>query len=147
MLSHGIVNASHVAGLLSSIIGVTNAIDVQVARNKGDLKQDIVIISQLHVINVQQLHDLDRLVARWDTTNICSIFQEECKSILIEMEMMQKMGTLLDINRWLSGFSFTVKLVSKIMSLLECCGSSQHAPINAIASGRFALEASLAFPM
>jgi hypothetical protein len=28
MLSHGVVNASHVAGLLSSIDGVTNAIDV-----------------------------------------------------------------------------------------------------------------------
>jgi hypothetical protein len=53
MLSHGIVNASHVAGLLSSIDSVTNAIDVQVAKNKGDLEQDVVIISQLHIINVQ----------------------------------------------------------------------------------------------
>jgi hypothetical protein len=53
MLSHGIVNASHVAGLLSLIDGVTNAIDMQVAKNKGDLEQEIVIISQLHVINVQ----------------------------------------------------------------------------------------------
>ncbi len=26
-------------------------------------------------------------------TNICSICQEECKSILIEIEMMQQMGT------------------------------------------------------
>jgi hypothetical protein len=93
MSSHGIVNASHVAGLLSSIDGVSNAIDVQVAKNKGDLEQEIVIISQLHVINVQQLHDLDCLAVKWDTTNICSICQEECESILIEMEMMQKMGT------------------------------------------------------
>ena len=53
MLSHGIVNASHNAGLLSLIDGVTNAIDVQVAKNKGDLEQEIVILSQLHVINVQ----------------------------------------------------------------------------------------------
>jgi hypothetical protein len=53
MLSHGIVNASHVTALLSSIDGVTNAIDMQVAKNKGDLEQEIVIISQLHVINVQ----------------------------------------------------------------------------------------------
>jgi hypothetical protein len=30
MVSHGIVNASH---------GVTDAIDVQVAKNKGDLEQ------------------------------------------------------------------------------------------------------------
>jgi hypothetical protein len=37
MLSHGIVNASHVAGLLSSIDGVTVVIDVQLAKNKGDL--------------------------------------------------------------------------------------------------------------
>jgi hypothetical protein len=93
MLSHGIVNASHVTGQLSLIDGVMDAIDVQVAKNKGDLKQEIVIISQLHVINVQQLHDLDRLAARWNTTDICSICQEECESILVEMEMMQKMGT------------------------------------------------------
>jgi hypothetical protein len=53
MLSHGIVYASHVAGLLSLIDGVTDGIDVQVAKNKGDLKQEIVIISQLHIINVQ----------------------------------------------------------------------------------------------
>jgi hypothetical protein len=93
MLSHGIVNASHVAGMLPLIDGVTNAIDVQVAKNKGDLEQEIVIISQLHIINVKRLRDLDLLAVRWDMTDICSIFQEECKSILIEMGMMQKMGT------------------------------------------------------
>jgi hypothetical protein len=64
MLSHGIINASHVTGQLSSIDGVTDAIDVQVAKNKGDLEQEIVIISQLHIINVQQLHDLDCLAVR-----------------------------------------------------------------------------------
>jgi hypothetical protein len=42
---------------------------------------------------VQQLRDLDHLAVRWDTTDICSIFQEECESILIKMEMMQKIGT------------------------------------------------------
>ena len=62
-------------------------------KTKGDLEQDVVIISQLHIINVQQLCDFDHLAVRWDTTDICSICQEECKSILIEMEMMQKMGT------------------------------------------------------
>jgi hypothetical protein len=36
MLSYGIIHASHVAGLLSLIDGVTNAIDVQVAKNRGD---------------------------------------------------------------------------------------------------------------
>ncbi len=64
MLSHGIVNAISVPGQLSSIDGVTNTIDVQVAKNKGDIKQEIVILSQLHVINVQQLCDLDRLAVR-----------------------------------------------------------------------------------
>jgi hypothetical protein len=93
MLSHGIINASHVAGLLSLIDGVIDAIDVQMAKNKRDLEQEIIIISQLCIINVQRLHDLDRFAVRWDTTDICSICQEECKSILIEMEMMQKMGT------------------------------------------------------
>jgi hypothetical protein len=53
---------------------------VQVAKNKGDLKQEIIIISQLQVM-------------RWNMTDICSICQEECESILIEMKMMQKMGT------------------------------------------------------
>ncbi len=72
MLSHDIVNVSHVTSQLSSIDDVTNAIDVQVAKNKGDLKQEIVIISQLHVINVQWLRDLDRLAVRWNTTDICS---------------------------------------------------------------------------
>ncbi len=93
MLSHGIVNASHVAGLLSLIDGITDAIDVQVAKNKGDLKQEIFIIFQPHVINVQQLLDLDHLAVRWDTTDICSVCQEECNFFLIETEMIQKTGT------------------------------------------------------
>jgi hypothetical protein len=72
---------------------VTDAIDVLVAKNMGDLEQEIVIIIQLHVVNVQQLPDLDHLAVRWNTIDICSICQEECKSIHIEMEMMEKMGT------------------------------------------------------
>ncbi len=93
MLSHDIVNVIAVTGQLSLIDGVTDATDVQVAKNKGDLEQEIVILSQLHVINVQHLLDLNRLAVRWNTTDICSIRQGECESILIEMEMMQKMGT------------------------------------------------------
>jgi hypothetical protein len=93
MLSLGIINVSHVAGLLSLIDGVTSAIDVQVAKNKGDHEQEIVIISQLHLVNVQQLRDLDYLAVRWGTTDICSICKEEYESILIKMEMMQKMRT------------------------------------------------------
>ena len=84
----------HVACLISSFNDTTKAIDVQVAKNKRDLEQEIVIISQLHVINVQRLQcDVDCLAVRWNMTDIRSICQEECKSILIEMEMMQKMGT------------------------------------------------------
>ena len=45
MLSHVIVNAIAVTGQLSSIDGVTDAIDVQVAKNKGYLEQEIVVIS------------------------------------------------------------------------------------------------------
>ncbi len=56
MLSHGFVNAIAVT---DPIDGVNNAIDVQVAKNQSDLEQEIVIRSQLHVINLQQLHDLD----------------------------------------------------------------------------------------
>ncbi len=62
-------------------------------KNQSDLEQEIVILSQLHVINLQRLHDLDRLAMRWNTTDICSLCQGECESILIKMEMMQKMGT------------------------------------------------------
>ncbi len=90
MLSHGLVNAIAVT---DPIDGVNNVIDVQVAKNQSDFEQEIVILSQLHVINLQQLYDLDRLVVRWNTTDICSLRQGECESILIEMEMMQKMGT------------------------------------------------------
>jgi hypothetical protein len=93
MLSHGIVNAIAVTRQLSLIDGVTNAIDVQMAKTKGDIKQEIVILSQLHVINVQGLRDLNHLAVRWNTTDICSICQRECESILIEMEMLAKMGT------------------------------------------------------
>jgi hypothetical protein len=82
MLSHGIVHATHVAGLLSSIDGVTNAIDVQVAKNRGELEQEIVIISQLHVINVQRLRDLDHLAVRWDTTDICSLSRTNIGAVL-----------------------------------------------------------------
>jgi hypothetical protein len=53
MLSCGTVNASHATGQLSLIDDVTDAIDVQVAKNKVDLEQEIVIISQHHVINMQ----------------------------------------------------------------------------------------------
>jgi hypothetical protein len=52
MLSHGIINAIAVTGQLSLLDGVTDTIDVQVAKNKGGIKQEIVILSQLHVINV-----------------------------------------------------------------------------------------------
>jgi hypothetical protein len=61
MLSHGLVNAIAVT---DPIDGVNNAIDVQVAKNQSDLKQEIVILSQLHVINLQRLHDLDHLAMR-----------------------------------------------------------------------------------
>jgi hypothetical protein len=64
MLSHGIINASHVADLLSWIDGVTNTIDVQVTKNKGYLEEEIVIISQLRTINVQRLCNLDHLIVR-----------------------------------------------------------------------------------
>ncbi len=50
MLSHGLVNAIAVT---DSIDGVNNAIDVQVAKNQSDLEQEIIIISQLHIINLQ----------------------------------------------------------------------------------------------
>jgi hypothetical protein len=53
MLSHSIIHASHVPGLLSLFEYVTKAKLVQVAKNKGDLGQEIFILSQFHIINVQ----------------------------------------------------------------------------------------------
>ena len=50
MLSHCLANAIAVT---DPIDGVNNAIDVQVAKNQSDLEQEIVILSQLHVINLQ----------------------------------------------------------------------------------------------
>ncbi len=50
MLSHGLINAIAVT---DPIDGVKNAIDVQVAKNQSDLEQEIVILSQLRVINLQ----------------------------------------------------------------------------------------------
>jgi hypothetical protein len=41
MLSDGIINATHVAGLLSSKDGVTDAIDVQVAKKRGILSKKL----------------------------------------------------------------------------------------------------------
>ncbi len=90
MLSHGLVN---VIALTDPIDGVNNAIDVQVAKNQSDLEQEIVILSQLHVINLHRLHHLDCPAVRWNTTDICSLCQGECESTLVEMEMMHKMGT------------------------------------------------------
>jgi hypothetical protein len=49
MLSHGIINAIAITGQLSLIDGVTDANNVQVAKNKGYIKQQIVILSQLHI--------------------------------------------------------------------------------------------------
>jgi hypothetical protein len=50
MLSHGFVNAIAVT---DPIDDVNNAIDVQVAKNQSDLKQEIVNLSQPHIINQQ----------------------------------------------------------------------------------------------
>ena len=129
MLSQGIVNVSHVAGLLSLIDGVTNAIDVQMAKNKGDIKQEIVILSQLHVINVQGLRDLDHLAVRWNTTDIHSVCQGECKSILIEMEMMAKMGTPVPYGGFpLTNLKFKIWLYLKMLIDMETPLTNSNCP-------------------
>jgi hypothetical protein len=129
MLFHGIVNAIAVAGQLSLIDGVTNAIDVQMAKNKGDIKQEIVILSQLHVVNVQRLSDLDRLAVRWNTTDIRSICQRECKSILIEMEMMAKMGTPVPYGDFfLTNLKFKTLLYLKMLINMETPLTNSNPP-------------------
>ena len=61
---------------------LTVAPHVQVAKNKADLEQEIVTLSQFYVINVQPLCDLDDLAVKWDTSNIHSICQHEFKGVL-----------------------------------------------------------------
>ncbi len=74
---------------------------MQVAKNRRHLDQKIVTLSQLHVINVQQLCDLDGLAVRWDMNDIHSISQEECKGIIAKIKIMQKKRTPVQY----SGFS------------------------------------------
>jgi hypothetical protein len=129
MLSHGIVNAIAVTGQLSLIDGVTDAIDVQVAKNKRDIQQEIIILSQLHVINVQQLRDLDCLAVRWNTTDIHSIHQGECESILIEMEMMSKMGTPVPYGGFpLTNLKFKTLLYLKMLIDMETPLTNSNCP-------------------
>ena len=129
MISHGIVNAIAVTGQLSLIDGGTNAIDVQMAKNKGDIEQEIVILSQLHVVNVQCLRDLDRLAVRWNMTDICSIRQGECKSILIEMEMMAKMGTPVPYGGFLlTNLKFKMWLYLKMLINMETPLTDSNCP-------------------
>jgi hypothetical protein len=126
MLSHDIVNAIAITGQLSLIDGVTNAIDVQVAKIKGDIEQEIVILSQLHVINLQPIHDLDHLAVRWNTTDICSICQGECDSILIEMDMM---GTPVPYNGFpLTNLKFNTWLYLKILFDMETPLNNSNCP-------------------
>ncbi len=55
MLSHGIVNAIAVTGQLSLIDGGTDTIDVQVVKNKVDIKQEIVIAAWMDAV-IRALH-------------------------------------------------------------------------------------------
>jgi hypothetical protein len=129
VLSHGIINAIVVTGQLSLIDGVTNAINVQVAKNKREFEHEIVILSQLHVINAQQLRDLDRLAVRWNTTDIRSICQGECKSILIEMEMMQKMGSPVSYGGFLlTNLKFKMWLHLKMLIDMETPLTNSNCP-------------------
>ncbi len=116
---------------------MTDAINVQVAINKGDLEQEIVILSQLHVINVQQLRDLDHLAMRWIRTDICSICQGECKSILIEMEMMQKMGTPVPYGGFLlTNLKFKTWLHLKMLINMETPLTNSNCPPPVDCNGR-----------
>jgi hypothetical protein len=89
MLSHGILNEIAVTGQLSSIDGATNAIDVRVAKNMGDLKQEIAILSQLHIINVQRLRDLDRLAIWWNMHLLCKGHLDDTSALLLFHHLTQ----------------------------------------------------------
>ncbi len=98
-------------------------------KNKGDIEQEIVILSQLLVINVQRLCDLDHLAVRWNTTDICSICQGECESILIEMEMMAKMGTPVPYGSFLlTNLKFKMWLYLKMLIDMETPLTNSNCP-------------------
>ena len=56
------------------------------------IEQEIVVLSQLQVINVQRLRDFDGLVIRWDSSGIRAVRSAECDTIVVEHELMRKMG-------------------------------------------------------
>ena len=56
------------------------------------VEQEIVILSKLQVINVQRLRDFDGLAIRWDSSGIRAVRIAECKAIVVEHELMRKMG-------------------------------------------------------
>ncbi len=98
-------------------------------KNKGDIEQEIVILSQLHVINVQRLRDLDHLAVRWNMTDIPSIRKGECESILIEMEMMAKMGTPVSYGGFpLTNLKFKTWLYLKMLIDMETPLTNSNCP-------------------
>jgi hypothetical protein len=79
---------------------ITNTHHAQLAIDIELLKGEIVIISQLQVINVQCLRDIDGLAVRWDSTGIHAIQMAECVVIIPEIKLMRNMG----LPAWLGGF-------------------------------------------
>ncbi len=82
---------------------------------------------------MQRLRDLDCLAVSWDTTDICSICQEECESILAEIEMMQKMGTPVPYGSFpLANLKFKMWLHLKMLIDMEMplTNSSCLPPVN-----------------
>jgi hypothetical protein len=66
----------------------------------------------------------------WNTTDIRSIHQGECKSILIEMEMMAKMGTPVPYGGFLlTNLKFTMWLYLKMLINMKTpLTNSNHPP-------------------
>jgi hypothetical protein len=78
---------------------------------------------------VQRLRDLDHLAVRWNTTDICSIGQGECKFILIEMEMMAKMGTPVPYGGFLlTNLKFKMWLYPKMLINTETPLTNSNCP-------------------
>ena len=71
---------------------VTDDMRTQAAMEMYLIEQEIVVLSQLQVINVQRLRDFDGLAVRSDSSGIRAVRSAECEAIIVEHKLVRKMG-------------------------------------------------------
>ena len=71
---------------------VTDDMRTQAAMEMYLIEQEIIVLSQLQVINVQRLRDFDGLAVRSDSSGIRAVRSAECEAIIVEHKLVRKMG-------------------------------------------------------